>query len=64
MLFVAGFLLLLTGIIAGIDYLNKHGRMLFNRLRTFIRKKALAKFWDHFSGKEDMGDPPGVHPAF
>lgn len=35
------FLLLVAGLFAGIEYLMKNGRDLFNRFKTFLKKKIL-----------------------
>jgi hypothetical protein len=39
MLAIVGFLLLLAGLFAGIDYLIKNGMNLFNRFKAFLKKK-------------------------
>jgi hypothetical protein len=39
MLAIVGFLLLVAGLFAGIEYLLKNGRNLFNRFRAFLKKK-------------------------
>lgn len=39
MLAIIGFLLIVTGLLAGIEYLMKNGRDLFSRLKAFINKK-------------------------
>jgi hypothetical protein len=41
MLTIVGFLLLVTGLFAGIEYLIKNGRNLFNRFKAFFKKKIL-----------------------
>jgi hypothetical protein len=41
MLSIIGFLLLVTGLLAGIEYLTKNGRNLFNRFKAFLKKKIL-----------------------
>jgi hypothetical protein len=41
MLAIVGFLLLVTGLSAGIEYLIKNGRNLFNRFKAFLKKKIL-----------------------
>jgi len=38
---IVGFLLLVTGLFAGIEYLIKNGRNLFNRFKAFLKKKFL-----------------------
>ena len=35
---IAGFLLLLAGLFAGIEYLKINGKNLFNRFKAFLRK--------------------------
>ena len=42
MLTIVGFLLLVAGLFAGIEYLIKNGKGLFKRFRTFLRKKMLT----------------------
>jgi hypothetical protein len=39
MLAIVVFLLLVAGLLAGIDYLIKNGRNLFNRFKAFLKKK-------------------------
>jgi hypothetical protein len=39
MLAIAGFLLLVAGLFAGIEYLIKNGKNLFNRFKAFLKKK-------------------------
>ena len=39
MLAIVGFLLLVAGLFAGIEYLLKNGRNLFNRFKAFLKKK-------------------------
>ena len=39
MLAIVGFLLLVAGLIEGIEYLIKNGRNLFNRFKAFLKKK-------------------------
>lgn len=39
MLAIAGFLLLVAGLFAGIEYLMKNGRNLINRFKAFLKKK-------------------------
>jgi len=39
MLTIVGFLLLVAGLIAGIEYLIKNGKNLFNRFKAFLKKK-------------------------
>ncbi|NTW26182.1 MAG: hypothetical protein HGA37_15895 [Lentimicrobium sp.] len=39
MLTIVGFLLLVAGLFAGIDYLKKNGKNLFNRFKAFLKKK-------------------------
>ena len=41
LLTIVGFLLLVTGLFAGIEYLIKNGRNLFNRFKAFLKKKLL-----------------------
>jgi len=41
LLTIVGFLLLVTGLFAGIEYLIKNGRNLFNRFKAFLKKKFL-----------------------
>lgn len=38
-LFLGCFLLLVAGICEGIDFLNRHRKSIFQRVRDFIRKK-------------------------
>jgi hypothetical protein len=38
-LVIVGFLLLVSGLFAGTEYLIKNGRNLFNRFRAFLNKK-------------------------
>lgn len=40
---IAGFLLLLTAIFAGIEYLIKNGRNLFSRFKALLNEKILPK---------------------
>jgi len=39
MLSIVGFLLLVAGLVAGIEYLIKNGKDLFNRFKAFLKKK-------------------------
>ena len=39
---IIGFLLLIAGFIAGIDYLIKNGKDLINRFKAFFKKKILT----------------------
>jgi len=39
MLSIVGFLLLVAGLFAGIEYLIKNGKDLFNRFKAFLKKK-------------------------
>jgi hypothetical protein len=39
---IVGFLLLVAGFYAGIDYLIKNGKNLFNRFKMFLKKKVLT----------------------
>jgi hypothetical protein len=39
MLAIVGFLLLVAGLFAGIEYLIKNGKNLFNRFKAFLKKK-------------------------
>jgi hypothetical protein len=39
MLAIVGFLLLMTGLFAGIEYLMKNGKNLFNRFKAILIKK-------------------------
>jgi len=39
MLVIVGFLLLVAGLIEGIEYLIKNGKNLFNRFKAFLKKK-------------------------
>ena len=39
---IVGFILLVGGFIAGIDYLIKNGKDLFCRLKAFMKKKILT----------------------
>jgi len=39
MLAIVGFLLLVAGLFAGIEYLIKNGKNLFNRFKAFLNKK-------------------------
>ena len=41
LLTIVGFLLLVTGLFAGIEYLIKNGRNLFNRFKASLKKKFL-----------------------
>lgn len=41
MLTIVGFLLLVTGLITGMEYLIKNGRNLFNRFKESLKKKIL-----------------------
>ena len=41
MLAIVGFLLLIAGLFAGIEYLIKNGKNLFNRFRAFLKKKIV-----------------------
>ena len=41
MLAIVGFLLSITGLFAGIDYLMKNGKNLFNNFKAFLKKKIL-----------------------
>lgn len=38
-LFLGCFLLLIAGVFEGIDFLNRHWKTIFQRVRDFIRKK-------------------------
>jgi hypothetical protein len=38
MLTIVGFLLLVAGLFAGIEYLIKNGKNLFNRFKSFLKK--------------------------
>ena len=40
-LVIIGFLLLVAGLFAGIEYLMKNGRNLYNRFKAFLKKKIL-----------------------
>jgi len=40
-LVIVGFLLLMAGLVAGIEYLLKNGRNLFNRLKAFLKKNII-----------------------
>ncbi len=42
MLTIVGFLLLVAGFFAGIDYLIKNGKYLFNRFKAFLKKIILT----------------------
>ncbi len=46
-LVIAGFLFLVAGFFEGIDYLTKNGKGLFNRFRTFLRKKISDSTPEH-----------------
>ena len=39
LLAIVGFLLLVAGLVAGIEYLIKNGKDLFNRFKAFLKKK-------------------------
>lgn len=39
LLTIVGFLLLVTGLFAGVEYLIKNDRNLFNRFKAFLNKK-------------------------
>lgn len=41
LLTLVGFLVLVTGLYAGIEYLIKNGRNLFHRFNAFLKKKIL-----------------------
>ena len=41
MLTIVGFFLLVAGLFAGIEYLLKNGRSLFNSFKAFLKKKIL-----------------------
>jgi hypothetical protein len=41
MLAIVGFLLLVTGLLTGVEYLIKNGRNLFNRFKAFLKKRIL-----------------------
>lgn len=39
---IAGFLLIVAGIYAGIEYLIRNGGDIFNRFKSFLKKRILA----------------------
>ena len=41
MLAIAGFLLLVAGLFAGIEYLIKNGRNLLSRFKAYLKKKII-----------------------
>jgi hypothetical protein len=47
-LVLIGFLLLVAGVLRGIDYLSKNRKMLVHRVKIFIKKKVTFLTRSHF----------------